>query len=66
MKKSNEEQEKHIERLMEKLREAQEVETKIEENYRQELKAQKKIADLYKGEDNRGCDMSSCFRTSYQ
>ncbi|CAG7834925.1 unnamed protein product [Allacma fusca] len=48
VKKSNEEQEKHIEQLMEKLKDAQDVEIKVEENYRQELKAQKKIAELYK------------------
>ena len=49
VKKSNEEQEQHIERLMEKLRDAQDMEAKLEENFRQELKSQKKIAELYKG-----------------
>lgn len=47
--KTNEAQEKHIEHLMNKLREAEDIETKMQENYRQELSAQRKIANLYKG-----------------
>lgn len=48
VKKINEDQEKHIERLIVKLKDAQDLELKLEENYRQELKSQKRIADLYK------------------
>jgi hypothetical protein len=49
LRKTVEDQESHIESLMSKLTEAQEVEAKMEENYRMELKAQTKVAQLYKG-----------------
>lgn len=48
IKQSSDEQEAHIERLMQKLKESQDLEAKMEENYRQELKSQKRIAELYK------------------
>ncbi len=47
--KANEAQEKHIESLIGKLKDAEDIETKMQENYRQELSAQRKIAALYKG-----------------
>ncbi|CAL8104152.1 unnamed protein product [Orchesella dallaii] len=46
--KANEAQEKHIEHLINKLKESEDIETKMQENYRQELSSQRKIADLYK------------------
>ncbi|ODN06320.1 Nucleoprotein TPR [Orchesella cincta] len=46
--KANEAQEKHIEHLITKLKDSEDIETKMQENYRQELSAQRKIADLYK------------------
>jgi len=49
LKKANEEQENHVESLMKKLQDSQEIEGKMEENYRQELKSQRKVAELYRG-----------------
>ena len=46
--------EARVEELSEKLKKARDSELKLEENYRQELSAQTKLADLYKGH----CDES--------
>jgi len=64
IKSANEEQEKHIESLMNKLKNTQELETRMEENYRAELKSVEKVSKLYQQSSEEGSEKISELETA--